>query len=176
MKTINSRADIERLPLTEKTAILSRLAATLHALDADGQTVTDTSAIERFGYTLEDFPDAPVAPYIAPVIPAPVHPAVLALQEAEENGINIPFGGGSVRILCGDRDRALLSSALALYRTHEDLLPDEPAKEAFRNSVVTLADADGVTHALTVQQARQLLVVYGATYQAVWAAAAQASQ
>ena len=77
-------------------------------------------------------------------------------------------------MLCGDRDRALFSSALALYRTHEDLLPDEESKEAFRNSTVTFADADGHPHELTVQQARQLLVVYGATYQSIWAAAAAA--
>lgn len=103
-----------------------------------------------------------------------VPPAVAALAEAEENGIPIPFGESIIYLRCGERDRSMFSGALTLYRTYEDLLPSEEAKAAFRASTVTFADASGVPHDLTVEQARQMLVMYGVSYQTLWAAAVAA--
>jgi len=102
------------------------------------------------------------------------HPAIAALAAAHIHGIPLPFGDATVYLACQDQDRALFSSALALYRTHEDLLPDEESKAAFRDSTVMFTDASGRPHPLTVTQARQLLVGYGVAYQQLWAAAVAA--
>jgi hypothetical protein len=103
-------------------------------------------------------------------------PAAYALNRAERLGIDVPTGEGNsvVRLACGDRDRALFSSALVLYRTYEDELPSEEAKAAFRASPVTFADVSGVPHQITVTQARRLIVAYGSIYSALWTAAATA--
>lgn len=169
---INSKQDIANLPEEDRAAWMETLAATIRCFDVNGDMQVDTSVIERFGFAVEDFPDAPIAPYIPPEEPKAEHPTILALRDAHENGIELPFGGGSVRLACNDYDRALFSSALTLYRTAEDLLPSAPAKAAFRDSEVSFADASGVTHALSITAARQLMVAYGSTYQAIWAAAA----
>lgn len=66
MKIINSKADIDALPPEERSDWLVRLAATIHRQNEDGSVTTDTSTISRFGYALEDFPDAPVTPYEPP--------------------------------------------------------------------------------------------------------------
>lgn len=102
-------------------------------------------------------------------------PAAYALDRAERLGIDVPFGNASVRMACGDRDRALFSSALVLYRTYEDELPSDEAKAAFRASPVTFADASGNPYVITVTQARQLIVAYGSIYAALWTAAASAN-
>jgi hypothetical protein len=141
------------------------------------QEVTPPGVIHDGYATLADAEQAlGLTPIVHPVRPSPsVNAAKQALIAAEREGIEVPLGTGSIRMLCGDRDRALFASALTLYRTHEDLLPDEAAKESFRGSMVTFSDASGQPHELTVQQARQLLVVYGAMYQAIWAAAAESN-
>ncbi len=102
-------------------------------------------------------------------------PAVYALDRAERLGIDVPFGDVVVRLACGDRDRAMFSSALVLYRTYEDELPSEEAKAAFRSSPVTFADSDGHPHTLTVSQARSLIIAYGSIYASLWSAAVNAS-
>ena len=62
-----------------------------------------------------------------------------------------------------------------LLREAENLQPDEAAKTAFRASPQTIADASGTTHTMSVTDLRALLVAYGAAYQALWTAAAQAA-
>lgn len=113
----------------------------------------------------------PTEPTIIPEARLREFEARKLLWLAERRGIELPLGGGVVRLACGDKDRALFASALILYQTHENLLPDEASREAFRNSTVVLADAAGVPHTVTVTQARQLLVAYGAAYQELWATA-----
>lgn len=139
--------------------------------------------------TLREIPDAAVisgtrpvlttqdgvTDYVPPPPPTPTPPAPTAaqiLQAAEKTGIPIPFGEFTVTLACDEKARALFASALALYRAAEDLLPDEAAQAAFRDSEVTFADASGTPHQLTITQARQLLVAYGLAYQTLWVAAA----
>ncbi len=81
MNIINTRQDIEKLPEPEKSAWLARLAASIHRYDAEGEIVTDESTITRFGYSLEDFPDAPIADYVAPAPPPP--PAAIELAKLD---------------------------------------------------------------------------------------------
>ena len=69
MNIINCRNDIAALPPEEKAIWLDRLAATIHRYDAEGSIITSTADIAGFGYTLEDFPNAPIAPYVEPVAP-----------------------------------------------------------------------------------------------------------
>jgi len=63
---IHTRNDIDAAPPQERAAFLAMLAASIYSTDANGELVTNTSAIEQFGFTVADFPDAPVAPYAAP--------------------------------------------------------------------------------------------------------------
>ncbi len=93
------------------------------------------------------------------------------LATAERDGLAVPFVGGTITLAAGEKDRALFSQALILFREAEDLQPDETAKAAYRESEVTLADSAGATHTLTIAQARALLVSYGAAYHALWTAA-----
>jgi hypothetical protein len=91
-----------------------------------------------------------------------------SLVKAEQLGITLPFGGGTITLAAKEKDRSLFAQALILFREAEDLQPDAAAKEAFRNSTVTIADHSGIPHALTVSQARQLLVAFGSAYQTLW--------
>ena len=81
MKIINSKADIDALPSEEKSDWLAHLAATIHRENEDGSVTTDVRTIKRFGYALEDFPDAPVAPYEPPTeLPVSVPASIKAWQ------------------------------------------------------------------------------------------------
>lgn len=95
------------------------------------------------------------------------------LKKAEACGIEVPFGTDIIRLAAKEKDRSLFAQGLILLRETEDLQPDEDAKNAFRSSMQTIADADGNTHTMSVTALRALLVAYGATYQALWTAAAQ---
>ena len=60
---INDRKDLNALPKTEQDAYKQRLAAGINRWewqDGDWVLTQDTATIERFGFTLADFPDAPV--------------------------------------------------------------------------------------------------------------------
>ena len=59
---INNRKDLDALPQAEQDAFKARLAAGINRWDwqdGDWVLVQDLSTIERFGFTLADFPDAP---------------------------------------------------------------------------------------------------------------------
>lgn len=93
-----------------------------------------------------------------------------ALHKALVGGLTV----GTLTLACKDKDRAMFAQMLTLLREAENLQPDEASKEAFRTSMQTIADADGNTHTMNVTDLRTLLVAYGAAYQALWTAAAQA--
>lgn len=59
---INSKADLEALPKAEQAAFKQKLAASINTWEwADTWVqVQNTATIEQFGFTLADFPDAPV--------------------------------------------------------------------------------------------------------------------
>lgn len=81
MTSINTRSDLDALAGTPAhTAFLAALAGTIYRLEKDDArqawaTVQDTSAIERFGFTLDDFPGvrAPALPeYVVPPVAVPM--------------------------------------------------------------------------------------------------------
>lgn len=83
---INSRADLDGLDADTRAAWLERLARTLWRLERDDANqrwiaVEDTSTLARFGFTAEDFPQAP-KPELPEWLPLPQEPAarVSALQ------------------------------------------------------------------------------------------------
>ena len=60
---INDRQDFDALPQAEQDAYKQRLAAGIYGWsweDGDWVQTTSTESIERFGFTLEEFADAPV--------------------------------------------------------------------------------------------------------------------
>lgn len=65
MNIINTRADIDSAPEPVRSQYLAMLAASIYSENEMGELITDTSTISRFGYGLDDFPDAPVAPWVA---------------------------------------------------------------------------------------------------------------
>lgn len=85
---INTREDLDALEGTpEHEAAMQLLAGALWRLEKDDEArawraVQDTSTIERFGLSLEDFPDAtpPELPAYAP--PAPTGPSVVSMRQA----------------------------------------------------------------------------------------------
>ena len=83
---VNSKQDIESLPEAQKSEWLDRLARSIWRLERDDDNqrwllVEDTATIDRFGYTTDDFPDAPKpdTPEWKPPPPEPA-PKVTALQ------------------------------------------------------------------------------------------------
>ena len=64
---INTRADLDAAPQPIRENFLKGLAASIYRYDAEGEVLTDESTVERFGFSKEDFPDAPIAEYVAPV-------------------------------------------------------------------------------------------------------------
>ena len=83
MTLTNSKRDIENLPDEVRIAFLARLAATIYSTDADGNVLTNTADIEHFGFTLADFPDAPVIPYQPPVEHPRAIPATIRAWQAK---------------------------------------------------------------------------------------------
>lgn len=80
MTSINTRADLDALAGTPAhAAFVAALAGTIYRLEKDDAalawgTVLDTSSIERFGFTLDDFPgvSAPELPeYVVPPVAVP---------------------------------------------------------------------------------------------------------
>lgn len=79
MTSINTRADLDAVDGTpEHAEFMAALAGSIYRLEKDDavqawQVVQDTRTIERFGFTLADFPQA-----AAPALPdyVPVQPAV----------------------------------------------------------------------------------------------------
>ena len=60
---INNRKDFDALPKAEQDVFKARLAAGINRWgwqDGDWVLTQDTATIKRFGFTLADFPDAPV--------------------------------------------------------------------------------------------------------------------
>jgi len=60
---INTRADLDAAPQPVRDQFMDRLAASINKYEWDGiawALTQDTSTIERFGFTVSDFPNAPV--------------------------------------------------------------------------------------------------------------------
>ena len=83
---VNDRADLDALDPAARAAFLERLARSLWRLERDDAhqrwiAVEDPRAIERFGFTVDDFPNAPKPdlPDWTP-LPAPPVARVTALQ------------------------------------------------------------------------------------------------
>jgi hypothetical protein len=60
---INNRTDLDALPKDEQTQFKARLAAGINSwqwVDGDWVLTQNTETLERFDFTLADFPDAPV--------------------------------------------------------------------------------------------------------------------
>jgi len=60
---INNRTDLDSLPKDEQAKFKARLAAGINSwqwVDGDWVLTQNTETLERFDFTLADFPDAPV--------------------------------------------------------------------------------------------------------------------
>ena len=60
---INTRKDFDALPEADQQVFRARLAGTIYGwswVNGEWVQTTNTKTIERFGFTLDDFPDAPV--------------------------------------------------------------------------------------------------------------------
>ena len=60
---INTRKDFDALPEPDQQVFKARLAGTIYGwswVNGEWVQTTNTKTIERFGFTLDDFPDAPV--------------------------------------------------------------------------------------------------------------------
>ena len=60
---INTRKDLDAAPAEDRERFMVQLSGTIHKWrwsDTEWEQYADTSTIERFGFTLDDFPDAPV--------------------------------------------------------------------------------------------------------------------
>ena len=60
---INNRKDLDAAPAAERERFMKRLSLSIHKWrwnGSDWEQYADTSTIERFGFALDDFPDAPV--------------------------------------------------------------------------------------------------------------------
>ena len=60
---INTRADLDAAPESVRDQFMDRLAASINKYEWDGSAwvlTQDTSTIDRFGFTVADFPSAPV--------------------------------------------------------------------------------------------------------------------
>jgi hypothetical protein len=60
---VNNRTDLDALPKDEQAQFKSRLAAGINSwqwVDGDWALTQNTETLERFDFTLADFPDAPV--------------------------------------------------------------------------------------------------------------------
>ena len=66
-------------------------------------------------------------------------------------------------------DRDKFTQLIALLREAEELLPDDAAKAAFRETIVAISDINNTVHEISVMQARQLIVQYGQAVNALWA-------
>jgi len=95
-----------------------------------------------------------------------------ALRLAEREGIVIE----GIRLAASEQDRSLFAQGLVLLREAEDMLPNEAAKTAFRQSPQTVADATGKLHTLSVTNLRSMLIAYGQAYQAMWTASKTRAQ
>lgn len=64
MMIINNRKDLESLPKAEQEAFKQKLSTSINGWQWDGEwvQVQNTASLEQFGFTLADFPDAPVPP------------------------------------------------------------------------------------------------------------------
>ena len=84
MNNINTRADLDSASPETKAIFMSALAGTIYRLEKDDElkswkATTDTTTIERFGFTLSDFPDA-VAPELPVYVPQP-NPRIAEIQQ-----------------------------------------------------------------------------------------------
>ena len=62
---INTRKDLDAAPAAERERFMKRLALSIYKWQwngSDWEQYENTDSIERFGFTLDDFPDAPVPP------------------------------------------------------------------------------------------------------------------
>ena len=62
---INNRKDLDAAPSAERERFMLHLSSTIHKWrwnGSDWEQYENTDSIERFGFTLDDFPDAPVPP------------------------------------------------------------------------------------------------------------------
>ena len=62
---INTRKDLDAAPAAERERFMLQLSGTIHKWrwnDTEWEQYADTSTIERFGFTVDDFPDATVPP------------------------------------------------------------------------------------------------------------------
>lgn len=88
MPSINTRADLDALTGTSAhTAFMAALAGSIYRLEKDDaakmwRSVQDTSAIERFGLTLADFPGVQAPPPPAYVSLQPTVPTSVTMRQA----------------------------------------------------------------------------------------------
>lgn len=69
-----------------------------------------------------------------------------------------------------ERDVAKFSQLATLLREIEELQPSDEAKAAVRKSPTTIADIDGKTHTMTIEEVRGVIVNYGMQWNAGWTA------
>jgi hypothetical protein len=88
-----------------------------------------------------------------------------ALHVAKKQGIKVTE---DITLGAYDVDRAAFSQLLVLLREAQELSADQTA---FANSSYPITDINGVSHIMSVNELRNILVTYGMMYQSIWAAA-----
>jgi hypothetical protein len=94
-----------------------------------------------------------------------------ALAAAIKSGIDVTLGGTTYRLKCGESDRNAFSQRATLFLTAQEFMTGAQ-KTAHRASATVIVDAAGQSHTLTVGQYQQLILAYGAAFDALWTAAA----
>lgn len=95
-----------------------------------------------------------------------------AINDALEADYNAKAAMGitvnGVTLAAAESDRAKFTQLIALLREAEELQSDDASKTAFRASTTKIADIHDAVHEVAVTEARQLIVQYGQTLNALW--------
>lgn len=164
------------------------------SLDENGNPVGDPVTAEtyltaRFGEVLDSYHrayaeaqadaawDAKLAEHITPAQELTALEMAKAAKLAEIQSdyrasisAGITPSGSAIVLAAGDSDVSKFTQLATLLREVESLQPTEEAKAAFRSSSVTVADIQGETHQVTVQEFRAMIVDYGIQVNTLWAA------
>jgi hypothetical protein len=137
----------------------------------DGKRFTMTMGFVRSLHSVEaaDEAAAVIALGLVP-ISAPALSPQQALAEAEKNGIDVPLGTTTFRLKCMESDRNAFGQRATLFLTAQGFMT-EAQKSEHRSSNTVIVDAAGQAHTITVGEYQQLIVSYGAAYDALWTAA-----
>jgi len=131
MNIINNRNDLDAAPPADREKFMEWLAGTLHEEDPDGSITTDESTVARFGFTADDFPDAPVAPYEPPEHEPDAVPQVASRRQLLLTLANLetPITRDNIRALLAGNEPALIEFEEAHYFRRDHPLVGQLAAE-----------------------------------------------